>query len=283
MHTSEYFRSCRATRVPRRGTAPIEFVFFLPIFVCFLVVIIWITRVNNAAIQASLDAESEVVKEAALMVTQNRLPESENLHQPTSPELANLIRGFDPTADLFGGKVAGYGERDTGEGVGQLIPAAGSAFDEQQALAHTWESELFQFPISRSEQPPLTLPSSVRGIASTITNINAFSGLLSFSGKSNSGASALVDTTKNKLGSSLPRIDAAIAQLKSDINRLEQQIRSLQNEPLSDPKWISRLQNELAAKKRQLQKLIQGKANGQSALGIPGLNTTPYATDATDD
>lgn len=251
----------------RSGTAPIEFLMFIPVVVGFMAVMIWMVRVQNRAIQVGINAEVAASEQAVIQSQQAALPTSKQLgHLSAAGDFQQLVDAFVTGLSATKGVIHTSNTLDTGEGVANLIQPVGTVQDEHWLLAHSFEAEVFAFPQQPSEQRELTFPTSILGIAPQIGDLNRFRYLLQFSGQGHTMTGDSVQSLNDGVIDSQQKIRKALEEVRSKIAEIESKIRQLQNQP--DPDWaaIQKLRQELDKLRQQEQKLKQGLRHADDAL-----------------
>ncbi len=252
----------------RRGVAPIEFLLYMPIFVAFVATMFWLARVQHIALQVGLLAETEAAEKAVLLAHHSRLQQSEGFASTAAmEELQRLVQGFSDGLDVTQGLVTGESTLDTGEGVWGAVAAVGTTQEQHALLAHSWETEVFSFPQTKSEQAELTLPASIKGIAPHVGDLDAFRTLLSFGG----GASGFVGNSAiQQLRKSVEQqrddLPGKLAELRREIAAIESELIKLLN--VAEPDWgrIQRVREDIARKRQSEQQLRKAIHNADQAL-----------------
>jgi hypothetical protein len=243
----------------RPGVAPIEFLMIVPVIVGFTAVMLWMARVQNRSIQVGIIAEVTAAEQSVVMTQKSTLPASGELgYLADAGELQQLVSAFFPGLSVTKGAIHGTGSLDTGEGVNNLIQPIGMVHDEHWLMSHSFESEVFAFPQNPSDQPALTFPASIQGIAPQISDLGLFRNLLQFSGKRHSINLANVNSLIKDVDEAKRQIQEAIQRIRSEIKSLEERIRRLREQIPPDWGAIRNLQRELDQKRKQEQRLLDG-------------------------
>ena len=260
--------SARSHRsVPRAGSAPIEFVMFLPVFIAFILVLLWIARVQHVALTTSLETEMRAADEAIHLVEEGNLPATESFSLTQADQLDQLVNEFRDDVTIGQGIVSGMSDRDTGPGINGVVSAAGIVKDSERILAHAWESTIFEFADSPDELVPLTLPKSIPGIAPQFEprHLSAFRSLLNFGGAEFSGAGELPEQLSNQATKAADQIRRAIERLDREIRELADQIRDLEGQADRDEATLADLKRQLNRKRSQLKMLTDALPRAQAA------------------
>lgn len=228
----------------RRGAASIEFLMFMPVLIGFAALTMYVIRILNARQISTIQAEVLAKEQEIIIAKTKRLGQTQSWEGTDSPDLKRLIRAFQPKLDVKAGLVVGKGIEETGASIAAAgVPDAGSAENSIGFLSHAWEKEVLPFPTKKSQQPPLTFPATIRGIAPNI-DLNEFTKLASFgmNGMSNRSTpglvSRLVDRAKSQINRELPEI-------QNKIQLLGRKLLDLQNSPVPNGNEISKTQKEL--------------------------------------
>ena len=243
----------------RRAVASIEFLMFMPVLIGFAALTMYVIRVLNAQQISTIQAEVLAKEQEIKIAKTRRLSQTQSWKGTDSPDLNRLVRAFQPKLDVKAGLVVGKSIEESGASIAAAgIPDAGSAENAMGFLGHAWEKEVLPFPTQKSQQPPLTFPSTIRGIAPNI-DLNEFTKLASFgmNGVSNGSmpgvVSRLVVRAKSQIKKELP-------QIQNKINVLERKLLDLQNNPMPD-------RNEISKTQRELQKLKEIYSDLKNAQG----------------
>lgn len=162
----------------RSGIASIEYLMFMPILIAFAAATTFVIRIHHAQHRSSLEAETAAAEQAIVMMQKNRLSDMPVFVGKSHPDLAQLVRGFQPKLDIKAGLSIGEAEKEVGE-VGPALhaPPTGPAYSASMFLTGAWEADVLAFPASSAQQRPLTFPASIRGIAPGIRNLSEFANL----------------------------------------------------------------------------------------------------------
>lgn len=232
----------------RHGVAPLEVAMFLPVLVAFLVVIMYLARIHQAKQHAMLIAECQAAENAILAEATGQLANLPGYVGTDSPDLVQLVRAFQPGLDIKAGGIAGKGESDTGEGVFGDIPPAGTAESRIGFLSQTWESPVLAFPRSASEQPPLTLPRAIRGIAPGMSRLDPFTTLQNFASGASTSSPPSLGTLQNAQQTAVRVAESELARLDRIISELQRRLETLTRS--DDPAAVSTV-HEVEAAVRQ--------------------------------
>lgn len=172
--------ACHLRRQTRRGTAATEFAMFLPVLASFYLGLLWVQGVKYADLHAGELAAARVMQAAAQIHDENDPTKVRFLAEPKNPELQMLVDGFRAGMALWNGAASGSGIADSGEGIPSVTEGVGPVTDHLEYLTHSWESAVFEFPHTESEQPQLTLPQQIRGISPELGDLRAFAALQHF-------------------------------------------------------------------------------------------------------
>jgi hypothetical protein len=257
--------ACTKRRRRRTGIAPLEFVMFLPVFVAFILLFMWISRVQNHAILASLETDLAVQRKAIRLAEEQTLATSKGFIVEESGDLQQLLEGFRSDIRPGQGIVDSDVQRDTGPGIRGVVAAAGLVKDAGMRLADTWGDSVFQFPEHRNEQRPLELPEVVSAIAPRLTRLDAFRGLLEFGGRPLANAGGLVGNLSQQALQAADTVEQAVDKLRSEIDSIEQEIEKLKQMEIVDWDRINQLRRTLAEKQGQLTTLSAALPHTQLA------------------
>lgn len=253
----------------RQGNAPIEFVLFVPIYAIFLLVFIWITKVRLTEMYVGHEAATMSLVDIAQSDASNTVPRGGNWSELRSaPSLRKLVDGFQRGLPLTSGGVQSTSEHDTGDGVPLAINPIGTVHDRNELLSHSWENRVYAFPRGESEQSQLTLPPQVRGIASGMSDLSAFTRLRNFSGGSLSGSLGSLARLGARSIRAVSQMQEAIRTLENSIEELTLQIDTLRSEEFPDWGRIQLLENQRHSLQGDLSKLRNGQDHLQDALSI---------------
>ncbi len=258
------YRSCRN----RSGVAAIEFLIYMPIFVAFVATMFWLVRVQNTALEVGILAETKAAEKAVLLAHHSQLKHSESFAATAAmAELQELVQGFSHGLGVTKGLVTGESTLDTGEGVWGTVTAVGTTQDQHTLLTHSWESDVFSFPQTKSDQAELTLPASVKGIAPKISDLAAFRALLSFDGGAagHLGSSA-INHLRKSVKQQRDNLPGKLVNLRSEIASLETELSNLLKAPVPDWTEIRRVREIIADKRQSEQKLIEAIRDADKAL-----------------
>ena len=252
----------------RLGVASIEFLMFIPVLIAFSMVTMYVIRIHQAQQVSTLDAEIQEVESEVLTVQEHRLASTSAWQGRVSSDLKQLVRAFQPNLDIKAGLVIGTGTHETGgTGAGSnngVFQDAGPAENSIRLLSHAWESEVLPFPTASSEQPELTFPASVRGLAPSIRNLSLFTALKSFG----------YGTTSSQSSNEPPPVaqlrKEAEKSVANDLATIRQQIANLEkrlNNPGNSPEENASLNMELTKFKGYETKL-NGALKQQSTIDL---------------
>lgn len=239
----------RVDSAARLGVAPIEFLMFLPVAIAFAAMTMYIIRIHEAKQRSTLNAEILAVEQGVLMAQQKRLDQQPAYGGSDSVDLSQLVAAFHQTSDINSGIVAGRSEVDSGEGVHGIAKPAGAARAEIGFLSHAWEAEILPFPIHRTQQPPLTLPECVRGIAEDLSDLNQFTQLAALGRGDSGGVSGGVSGSADQLAKSQQAAvqigKRELAKLNQSISELEKKLKRFNLNPWQHESEIRQLEKRL--------------------------------------
>ncbi|WP_442508567.1 hypothetical protein SH528x_000091 [Novipirellula sp. SH528] len=219
----------------RHGVAPIEFLMFLPVVIAFAAITMYIIRIHEAKQRSTLNAEISAVEEAVIAAQEQRLAELPGYNGTDSPDLAQLVSAFQKAPlNIKDGIAAGESEVDSGEGVYGGIEAAGAAKAKIEFLSHSWESDVLPFPTTRNQQPPLTLPQSVRGIASNLVDVQQFAQLASLGGGISGGFSGSTVSLARTQQAAIQTGKREFEKLNKSISQMEKKLTELKRDPIAN-------------------------------------------------
>jgi hypothetical protein len=250
------------------GIAPIEFLMFLPFFVAFLLVILWVARVKNAELDAGREASVMVMAFAARMEDRDTMDARSLGGDLDAGDLQRLVDGFQPGMELLNGFASGAGEADSGDGIQRVVEPIGPVSDKIQYMVHDWEDVVFEFPQRSSQQPQLTLPKQIRGIAPGSTNLAAFARLQSFGGGTFGGVFGILADVGSSLQSAQARISQSLDQVNRQISRTEDTLRSLRDATFPDFDAIRQAESRLRTLREQRSSLREGQRQAGNALDV---------------
>lgn len=277
-HSANFRPSRRAlarhTRI-RRGVAPIEFLLYLPVFSVFMLVLIWVSKVRLAEMQAGYEAADQVQGEAAQSDQRNEVPGGEAWADLRAPELRQLVDGFEPGLSLSSGGIQATGDVDSGAGVPMAISPLGSLRDFSVLMTHAWEDRVFDFPDGNGEQPQLTLPPEVSGVAVGLGDLAAFTRLRNFSGGSLASALPALGTIGQSLVEAARALQEGIRSLENSIAQIDAQLAALRSSEFPDEAQIRALEEERREQARQLSQLKKGLEHYRDAREIGNSLATP--------
>lgn len=232
----------------RVGIASIEFVLFIPIFLGFAIFVAWVFRVHTAVLQAGIDAEAKAALNATILLETNRFQLTDTTVVAHATDLAQLVNGFNSQVKIGSGVVEDMAKRETGEGHKGITRPVGDAVDGHLVLAHAWESDVFSFPTNRREQPPLTLPAAVRGIAPALTDLNVMASLprIVVDPQAKSENAQRRTELQKDLASSIRSSQAALKDVLEKINSTKQAIAREETKSPVDQAALAKLRTELA-------------------------------------
>lgn len=247
----------------RGGVASIEFIMMLPVLVTFVAVAFWAARAGKAGLQAGQAAEESTYEISVQSHELDRLKQQSALDCIEQPELKQLVNAFVPQLKLDGGVNESQASRDGGEGVYGATRAVGEASDKDMFLSHPWESIVFAFPTHKSQQRPLTMPESMRGIAPDVVDLNEFTKLLEFDGMA---SAANMGNLQRSLNRSSSKTDDDLERVARDIDEAEDNLAELQRAQPVDYVKVNALRQEidkLRKEQRDLQKAKRLLNNSQ--------------------
>ncbi|WP_442508560.1 hypothetical protein SH528x_000083 [Novipirellula sp. SH528] len=234
--------------VVRHGIAPIEFLMFLPVVIAFAAMTMYIIRIHEAKQRSTLNAEISAVEEAVIAAQEKRLADLPGYSGTDSADLAQLVAAFPrKPLDIKAGIAVGESEVDSGEGVYGGIKAAGAANAKIEFLSHAWESDVLPFPTRRNQQPPLTLPQSVRGIASNLVDVQQFAKLASLGSGISGGFSGSAEGLARTQQAAIQTGKRELEKLNKSIDQMERKLTELKRDPITNEVEI----REIEAKLRQ--------------------------------
>lgn len=252
----------------REGIAPIEFLVYLPIYIVFILVTVWVARIRLAEMEAASIAAFEVQSQVAESDQHQQLPEHANWNDLDAEALRQLVDGFHRGLSLASGSVRHKGSADTGEGVPDVIEPLGSVENVNEQLTHSWEDLVFDFPDNAGEQRQLTLPSVIRGIVPRFGDLAAFTALENFSGGSPGASLSGLGSLGRRAIQSASRIREESQKLEASIRETTQQIDMLRGEEFPDWGKIRELENKRRELTDYLAKLSKGLEHVTDALRI---------------
>ncbi len=252
----------------REGIAPIEFLVYLPIYIVFILVTVWVARIRLAEMEAASIAAFEVQSQVAESDQHQQLPEHANWNDLDAEALRQLVDGFHRGLSLASGSVRHKGSADTGEGVPDVIEPLGSVENVNEQLTHSWEDLVFDFPDNAAEQRQLTLPSVIRGIVPRFGDLAAFTALDNFSGGSSAASLSGLSSLGRRAIQSASRIREESQKLEASIRETTQQIDMLRGEEFPDWGKIRELENKRRELTDYLAKLNKGLEHVTDALRI---------------
>ena len=144
----------------------------------------------------------------------------------------------------------------------------GPVSDKLQFMVHDWEDAVFEFPQRASQQPQLTLPKQIRGIAPGSTDLDAFTRLQSFNGGTFGGVFGILANVGSSLQSAQSRISQSLDRVNQQISRTEDTLRRLRDATFPDFDAIDQAESRLRTLREHRSTLKEGQRNAGSAMNV---------------
>jgi len=237
-------RKRNATRCPRTGMAPIEFVMGLPLLMILLLAMLTVCGFGitqtSVEIRARQDSWSE--RFAPRSAQQMPVPKLDSLTQVLG---SNIM----PPPD---GGLHQSVEVDTAVSLGPyLFERSAERRAGHELLADAWDYRTIDVEHSRDEQPPLFATFRVDYFRLSIPfRRDAFAALGELGGSA--GDASRLDRGATRAGRGEGRLADAIAQVQDEIARVQSALDRARGEPMPDQTEIDRLRRELDSLQKQL-------------------------------